>query len=389
MNLKAVVPLVAGLCVGGLALKMGLSSLQQAKGAQPNTVTLWALRADLPRGNAIDDAQLEARKFPANLVPTGAVTDKTQLSGRVLRTLAPAGIPVVESMLLPKDAKPGIWVKPGFRAVAVRIDESSGVDNHLEPGCRVDVVGYFSTRRSGKSEIIARTLIENVEVAAVGQRLTAAGEVAEKGDASKKTSSTSAEKKVRAVTLLVKPEDVPSLHLAEQRGKIKLSMRSEGDTNGQTTPRSVAEDEVLGLSSGTSNSGMTGLLGKIGSWFGGGNKSDAKAVAAKQTSKAEASKVEPGPPPPPPPAWVMTVSNGSEQIKLGWSSLTSIDPQQIAADRNKRGARGNATVIPNTPADNSSEPNSFARDPSLALDPDEAVDANSNDDNQEPEERFE
>ncbi|MBL8879017.1 MAG: Flp pilus assembly protein CpaB [Phycisphaerales bacterium] len=389
MNVKAVVPLVAGLCIGGIALKMGLSSLQQAKGAQPNTVTLWALRADVPRGNAIDDSQLEARKFPANLVPAGAVTDKSQLTGRVLRTLAPAGVPVVESMLLPKDAKPGIWVKPGFRAVAVRIDESSGVDNHLEPGCRVDVVGYFSTRRSGKSEIIARTLIENVEVAAVGQRLTAAGEVAEKGEAGKKTSSTSAEKKVRAVTLLVKPEDVPSLHLAEQRGKIKLSMRGEGEAIGSAKPRSVAEDEVLGLSSGDGKSGLGGLLGKFGSLFGGSaEKTDAKALATRQAPKPEA-KAEPAPPPPPQHAWIMTISNGSDQVKLGWPSLTSIDPQQIAAERNKRGGRSHATVIPNSPAGDPSQPNSFARDPSLAIHPDDAADTDSSDDNQEPEERFE
>lgn len=385
MNVKAIVPLVAGLCVGGLALKMGFSSLQQAKGAQPNTVTLWALRVDVPRGEAIDETQLEPRKFPVTLVPPGAVTDKSEIQGRVLRTIAPAGMPVLDSMLLPKDAKPGIWVKPGYRAVAVRIDESSGVDNHLEPGCHVDVVGYFSTRRAGKSDIIARTLIENVEVAAVGQRITAAGEFPDKNDP-KKTSSTSADKKVRAVTLLVKPEDVPTLHLAEQRGKIKLSMRGEGEEVADASPRMVGEDEVLGLPPEDKDKNDGGLLGKVGGWFGfGQQKPNAKTAAAPP-------KVEPKPvpatPPPPAHAWTMKVYNGSERVTLGWISMNSIDAQEISANSGKHGRAGNGTVVPNSP-DSPQEINSFAIDHSLALDPNEAVDNDTNDDNQEPEERFE
>lgn len=393
MNIKAVVPLVAGLCVGGLALKMGFSSLQQAKGAQPNVVTLWALREDVPRGNSIAEFQLEARQFPANLVPPGAMTDKSQIAGRVLRTLAPAGVPVLESMLLPKDAKPGIWVKPGYRAVAVRIDESSGVDNHLEPGCRVDVVGYFSTRRAGRSDIIARTLIENVEVAAVGQRITAAGEIPEKPDA-KKSSSTAVDKKVRAVTLLVKPEDVPALHLAEQRGKIKLSMRSEGESGLSSALRSVAEDEVLGFAAEEKKENASGgLMGRIGSFFGGGkSQPESKPVAAAAPPvRPQATPPAPQPQPQPPAhAWTMRVFNGNQQVTLGWSSLTSIDPQQIAAIRDGRSAGGSSLSPQPTPQKSSDSHPTSIQSHSPADVSDDADETETDEDtSSEPEERYE
>lgn len=391
MNIKAVVPLVAGLCVGGLALKMGFSSLQKAQGAQPNVVTLWALREDIPRGNAIAEFQLEARPFPANLVPPGAVTDKSQISGRVLRTLAPTGVPVLESMLLPKDAKPGIWVKPGYRAVAVRVDESSGVDNHLEPGCRVDVVGYFSTRRAGRSDIIARTLIENVEVAAVGQRITAAGEIAEKPDA-KKPSSMAVDKKVRAVTLLVKPEDVPALHLAEQRGKIKLSMRGEGESAVNSAIRSIAEDEVLGFAP-EEKMGNTpgGLMGRIGSLFGGKKSPpESKPIAAVVPPRPEPKPPTPQPQPPAH-AWTMRIFNGSQQVTLGWSSLTSIEPQQVAAAREGRAARNSNTAVPAGPIHNQPVAAGTNAHVDASADAEDDMDETETDEtiNSEPEERYE
>ncbi len=226
MNGKALIPLVAGLGIGGFALKLGLDTLRDARGAQKpaEKVQIWAAAADIHRGTAITEEMLQPATFPVGLVPEGAFKeeDQEQLLGRIPRLAAPAGLPILESMLLEPGTRAGIHVKPGFRAVAVKIDESSGVDYHLEPGCFVDVVGSFKVRRNRRQETLARTIIENAEVAAVGRRISPGAETEEEGK--------NRSRAVRAVTLFVKPNDVPTLLLAEQRGRIKLSLRSEKDT---------------------------------------------------------------------------------------------------------------------------------------------------------------
>ncbi|MEW6251279.1 MAG: Flp pilus assembly protein CpaB [Planctomycetota bacterium] len=220
MNVKAVVPLIAGLGIGGVALKLGLSTLQRAQaGHRPAAkITIWAAREDIPRGSDIREEMIQPMEFPAEILPTGAFQEKDKLVGRTPRMVAPAGLPVLENMLAPPGCPPGVNPKPGFRAIAVTIDAGSGVDYHLEPGCFVDVVGSFRAR----NETVAKTIVENAEVAAVGPRISpATGKVEEGKDRVQS---------VRAVTLYVRPEQVKKILLAEQHGRIKLSLRGSEDT---------------------------------------------------------------------------------------------------------------------------------------------------------------
>lgn len=223
MNAKALIPLVAGLGIGGLALKMGLDTLRSARGAEQSTekTQLWAPKTDLLRGDEITAEMIKPLSFPAAMVPEGAVKEKEQIVGRVLDMDLIRSLPIVEQALLPEGERHSLAVKPGYRAVSVKIDEGSGVDYHLEPGCFVDVVGSFRIKlEGGRQETVARVIIENAEVAAVGQRTDPVSGKEEQDARSSK-------RKVRAVTLFVKPEDVPRLHITEQEGRIKLCLRSD------------------------------------------------------------------------------------------------------------------------------------------------------------------
>lgn len=239
MNVKALLPLVAGLGIGGLALFLGINTLKNARASQRPTpkVKIWAAAADIPRGTEIKEEMLQALSFPTELVPKGAFKEKTQLVGRVPQIVAPGGLPILETMLAPPGTRPGIFVKPGYRAVAVKIDSGSGVDYHLEPGRFVDVVGSFKVRRNNRSETIAKTIVENAELAAVGPRLSPSG-TDEDGATRART--------VRAVTLFVKPEQVKTLLLAEQQGRIKLSLRGLEDQEPANDNEWVSDLEMMG-----------------------------------------------------------------------------------------------------------------------------------------------
>ncbi len=325
MNTKALIPLVAGLGLAGLAAKLGFDYVQRAKGAQPQMVAIWTAAQDIPSGSPVEEVALAQQPFPAQLVPQGAILEKDKIVGRVTRGVIPTGVPMVESLLLAPGARAGLHVKTGFRAVAVKIDESSGVDNHLQPGAFVDVVGFFTIRGKQGNETIARTLIENVEVAAVGQRISPTPGADSSGAAkSGKSSSSATDKPARAVVLFVKPETVPLLHLAEQRGALKLSMRGSDD-GAAPAVASAAEAELLGTKPSEPEKPKTdeNALEKImAAWM-----KNQPAQPQPQPPQAEAPK------PAPKPAWVTTVWNGQTKDVFNWKSLDSMEtltPEALA-----------------------------------------------------------
>jgi pilus assembly protein CpaB len=325
MNAKALIPLLAGLGIGGLALVLGVKTLKNARAGQQSTakVRIWAAREDIPRGTTLKEEMLAEVPYPTDALPKGAFMKKEELVGRVPRLVAPGGLPIVESMLSAPGTRPGICVKPGYRAVAVKIDAGSGVDYHLEPGSFVDVVGSFKINRTGHTETIARTVVENAEVAAVGPRVSPTS--GNEGEKKEKERSQA----VRAVTLFVKPEQVPKLLLAEQEGKIKLSMRGtqpESAVDGNQFARDVeltgdpAESKAEPASAaGSPLDWLRGLFAK---------------PAAEPPAVAAAAAL-----PPPPPAlagWVLKIYRGNKEEVVQFKS----------ADSNERLAPDTADAAP-------------------------------------------
>jgi len=327
MNAKAIIPLIIGLGIAGLAAKLGLDFVRNAEGRQAKLVKLWTPVEDIKRGVAIAEPMLRPLPFPAQVAPQGALADLKKIVGRVPHTGAPAGLPILDSMLLPKGVNAGVRVPPGMRAVAVKINESSGVDNHLEPGCHVDVVGVFSIRTNGRAETVARTILEDVEVAAVGQRL--APSTPTPATETKGSSSTRRERPPQAVTLLVKPAQVPTLHLAEQKGKLKLSMRGVLDESLTRKTASVAEDDLLGLSEPKPAVPQPSLNDRLSGFV---NSLWQKDQPAPRPEPEAERPPEPAAEAQPELAWVMVVYNGAERQVLGWADLASFQPIQLSTE---------------------------------------------------------
>ena len=335
MNAKSLIPLVAGLVIAGVAAKLGLDFIKKAEGKQAKVVELWTPTQDIERGVAIDETMLRPLEYPAELAPPGALAERERIVGRVPHTGAPAGLPILDSMLLPPGQYAGLQVPPGLRAVAVKIDESSGVDNHLEPGCHVDVVGMFTIRGGSRADTVARTILEDVEVAAVGQRLapTTPGPGGEKD-----RKSGSRDRPVRAVTLLVRPEQVPTLHLAEQKGKIKLCMRGVSDSSRVAQNARADEDDLLGTGDSkpapeqTWGDRVAGFVGSLG-------KSDGPQPGFERQPESDAL---PSPRSKLGWVWVMAVQNGDERQLLGWREMNDFQPTAI-------GSSGGRSVFEDTP----------------------------------------
>lgn len=316
MNAKALIPLVAGLGIGGFALKIGLDTLRSARGAQRPTeqVQIWAASDNIPRGVEITEEMLKPIAFPAGLLPPGALKDKEQIVGRMPELDLPGQLPILEHMLLPPGVRSRLHVKPGYRAVAVKIDEGSGVDYHLEPGCFVDVVGSFPVRREGRQETVATTIIENVEVAAVGPRVSPLS--------SKDGEGLTGDRKVRAVTLFVKPEDAPKLHITEQEGRIKLCLRGDSiDTQEPRRRTVVSRAELTGEAPPATEPPAAADGPPGGAWWE--RLASALGHGAAAAAPPPPALAAAAPPPPPVPSWNIDVYRGQSRETLRFKDAHS------------------------------------------------------------------
>lgn len=263
MKGKAYIPLVVGLVVGVLAIKLTFDYVRKARGATltGDMVNVVRARTTIPMAAEVTADMVEVVSAPRAFVPKDAFNKKEDVVGRVTSVVVPKDMPVVANLLSAKGTVAGVEARipEGYRAVAVKIDESSGVAFLVKPGSRVDVVAVMTTQGGRESETISKTILQNIEVAAVGQEL---GNNADKGAMTSKT-----------ITLLLKPEDVPSLHLAAQKGKILLAMRNQGDMSSRMTP-GTTEKKLLGREDKPAGSNQAGLLTRL---FGS-DESDSKKV---------------------------------------------------------------------------------------------------------------
>lgn len=254
MKGRAVIPLVIGLCIGVFALKVFVNVLQKARGATVNdAVPVVCAAVDIDPTVEVQESMLEVRQVPKSLLPDHTFADPKELIGRVASLTLAKGTPVVEHLLAAKGTPPGMAVRiqEGFRAVAVKIDESAGVAGWVKPGSRVDVVVLLSVRRNNQSETISKTILQNVEVLAVGQ------------DIGNKVDTAAA--LARPVTLLVNPADVPKLHLASSKGNLRLAMRNQGD-HGSGQVASTTDNDLLSLGNENSSKGVkprTSIFGRL------------------------------------------------------------------------------------------------------------------------------
>ncbi|WP_445399224.1 Flp pilus assembly protein CpaB [Zobellella sp. An-6] len=201
----------------GLALLLGLYSLSrgqevaEAPPAAPREEhSVWIFARDAVSGEALSAAMLEAQTrpgpAPAPQVQPGA------LMGRVLMEDVVAGTELDEGMLgHPQPLLDAL--APGYRALALRVDEVSAVGGHLNSGDRVDVLYYLKANRESGQDSSARRLLANVQVLAHGHELI--------GDPGAEPTRN---EKARSVVLAVPEQEMAGLLLAESTGSLRLAV---------------------------------------------------------------------------------------------------------------------------------------------------------------------
>lgn len=291
MKSKAIIPLAVGLAVGLFAIKYTMDTVKKAGGAPSETIPVVVAAMDVPALTEIKPEMLKVVKSPRTpLLPQDVISDPEKIRGRVALKSIPLGSPLLPSMLAVEGTQPGIVGRlgEGYRAVAVKIDESSGVAYLVRPNDWVDVLVVMDTTKHGRRETISRVILQNVQVGAVGQVLSDKQEAEGRGGGHAKS-----------VTLLVKTEDVPKLHLAETKGRITLAMRGLDDQKLSKKGPEASESEVFGdpnapaKPDSESDSSSTSMTGLFSAWMQAGAASSAASTQAKQLQSQLDNAVQP------------------------------------------------------------------------------------------------
>ncbi|HXG35472.1 MAG TPA: Flp pilus assembly protein CpaB [Dehalococcoidia bacterium] len=195
---------------------------------------------DIAAGQQITADMVKLGDVPTNLTLKDALFATERVVGEKARYPILAGEQVTLGKVgaQTKDDGLAFVVPKGMRAVAVKVDEISGVGGLLLPGDRVDVIAVFSKEDVGKDKAV--TFLQNVEVLAVAQEAqepAAAVSGADNGTTSGIRPKNPAPKpNARTVTLAVTPEQAQLLALVQENGKVWLSLRSFGDGEARQSP---------------------------------------------------------------------------------------------------------------------------------------------------------
>lgn len=239
MNRRAAIPLVAGLVIGLVAVKLVMDFVKKAQGSQQSQqkYTLVQAKQDIKAYEKIDPEMVHAIETTDTVLAPMAerMGSLETVVGRVALKGIPQNAPILKSMLAPEGTPEGIEgrIPAGYRAVAVKIDEATSAGYNLQPGDWVDVIVVMDidTGIRGKKDTLAEVILQRVQIAAIGQ-----------GSNDQAEATGGKVKPAKSATILVKHEDAPKLHLAGTRGKITLVLRGSNDMDDELTASAFGND---------------------------------------------------------------------------------------------------------------------------------------------------
>jgi pilus assembly protein CpaB len=224
-NKRFFIVLAGALIFGLLAAVSVTRYLSSAQAYTKNLNRVAVAKVAIPLGTKIIPEQVMVVQFPPESTPDGAFDSVEKLTGRVAVTNIAPREPITEARLAAEGTAGGLSavIPEGYRAMTVKVDDVVGISGFIMPGTLVDVVVVIDpAERGGLADPISKIVLQNIKVLANGQNI-------DKPQDQREASS------VKAVTLLVTPEQAEKLALATSEGKLQLVMRNSIDQGDEQT----------------------------------------------------------------------------------------------------------------------------------------------------------
>ena len=179
------------------------------------TKTLVVARAELPLGSVLTTDDVTVIEVPEQDDTQGSFRNIEDVIDRSVTQAVMPNEPITSGRVTEKGAGFGLEavIPEGYRAVAVAINQVSGVSGFILPGSHIDIL--LSATPMGATDLLTTTVLENVTVLSTGHK--------------QQPSATGQPQNVPVVNMLLTPEDAELLTLAAQEGRIQLVLRNPKD----------------------------------------------------------------------------------------------------------------------------------------------------------------
>ena len=180
-------------------------------------ISVLVVTAEISPGELLSEDNIEFRDYPVSVVPENAVTVPEEFEERASRVRAFPGDFVTFDKLSGKgDHAASQDIPSGMVAITILVDSAMTSSGLLLPGDRVDVLVTFTMGGGYAGGKVIKTVLEFVEVFSVDQR--------------REIQTTKGEALAKTLTLLVNRDQALLVKLAEDVGKLHLTMRSKTDS---------------------------------------------------------------------------------------------------------------------------------------------------------------
>ena len=234
--------LIGGIVFGILAVFMLNSYIQQQRQTaeeeakrevRGNQTTVLVAKQDLVKGIFIDAKMLSSEIVPNQYLQPQAVTSLDRINGMITVAQISKGEQITLNKLAYARGQESLAsaIPIGKRAITVNVDNISSLLGMIKPGDYVDVISLVPVPMQtpeGKqvTQVGVIPLFQNVLVLAVGQDTGAPGVGKNKKEEKREESP--------LITLALNPQEANIIAFVQEQGKIRLSLRSPGDSQIQS-----------------------------------------------------------------------------------------------------------------------------------------------------------
>ncbi|MBN2218209.1 MAG: Flp pilus assembly protein CpaB [Pirellulales bacterium] len=237
MRPKSLILLVLALgcgLVAAIGVTQVISKNREPVVQQGDTRSILVAVKDITPGELISAKMVKLEPWPKEKAPEDSLSQIEKVEGCRAQDDIYQGEPIRERKLIGKGVTRQTAsdnIPKGYRVVGVKVDMVSGA-GLIYPGDRVDIVVHFRKNTGmGVAESRTKTILQDIKVFAID-------------DTFKLDPKGNAEDSIRGkvIQLLVTPEQAETIVLAQQLGKVQLTMRPPGGDDILSTPgKTVAE----------------------------------------------------------------------------------------------------------------------------------------------------
>ncbi len=209
--------------------------------ATSDTAQVVVAKAEIPANSVITTDMLEIRNVGVNGIATDALSDPASAVGRVTKYPIAANAQVSLGAIV-DTAKPAEalseLIPTGKRAISITASQIGNAGGLVLPGDYVDLVWICCNG----DDIISKTLLRNVQVAAIAQTLVPAAPQAGSTEQPVPGSDVPPVPDASTTTLFLTPQEAQIIALAEGRGSLRIALRGDGDEAIADTGTAILSD---------------------------------------------------------------------------------------------------------------------------------------------------